>query len=243
MRIEKTTNYKRFKLIGGNRGVSKAHVRHIKESMAEKVIPVPIIVNEKFEIIDGQHRFTAASELKQPVHFLKIPGLGLPDVQRLNSNSKNWNLNDYLQSYLDLGKKNYFIYAEFMEEFGFKHEQNFILLSNGQLSSNKRRSDFQKGKLRITPEQLEWGRMAAQRIIEIGSKFEKERDCTGRRYFVAACCAAFNVKRYDHKHMMKKIHARRNPLTPQASLQDYTRMLEEVYFHHMSDANKFRLDV
>jgi hypothetical protein len=242
MRIEKTSNYKRFKLIGGNRGISKAHVKHIKESMAEKVIPVPIIVNEKFEIIDGQHRFTAASELKHPIHFVKIPGLGLPDVQRLNSNSKNWTLNDYLQSYLDLGKKSYYDYADFMEEFGFKHEQNFILLTNGNLS-HLRRTQFQRGKFRITSDQLEWGRMAAERIIEIGSKFEKERDATGARYFVGACCAAFNVKRYDHKHMMKKIHARRNPLTPQASLQDYTRMLEEVYFYHMSDANKFRLDV
>lgn len=242
MRIEKTSNYKRFKLIGGNRGISKAHVKHIKESMAEKVIPVPIIVNEKFEIIDGQHRFTAASELKHPIHFVKIPGLGLPDVQRLNSNSKNWTLNDYLQSYLDLGKKSYYTYADFMEEFGFKHEQNFILLTNGNLS-HLRRTQFQRGKFRISSDQLEWGRMAAERIIEIGSKFEKERDATGARYFVGACCAAFNVKRYDHKHMMKKIHARRNPLTPQASLQDYTRMLEEVYFYHMSDANKFRLDV
>ena len=242
MRIETTSNYKRFKLLGGNRGISKAHVKRIKESMAEKVIPVPIIVNEKFEIIDGQHRFTAASELKHPIHFVKIPGLSLPDVQRLNSNSKNWKLNDYLQSYLDLGKKSYYVYADFMEEFGFKHEQNFILLTNGSLG-HLRRTQFQQGKLRISSDQLEWGKMAAERIIEIGSKFEKERDATGARYFVAACCAAFNVKRYNHKHMMKKIHARRNPLTPQASLQDYTRMLEEVYFYHMSDANKFRLDV
>lgn len=241
MKVEKTTSYDKFKMLGGNRGVSKIHVRHIKTSMAEKAIPVPIIVNEKFEIIDGQHRFHAASELKHPVHFIKIPGLGLPDVQRLNSNSKNWALNDYLQSYLDLGKKNYQVYADFMDEFGFQHEQNFILLTNGNLG-HTRRPDFQRGKLRISADQLAWGSVAAQRIIDIGSKFEKERDCTGARYFVAACCKAFNVKRYRHDHMMKKLIAKRNPLLPQASLQDYTRMLEDVYFHHISDAKKFRLD-
>jgi len=243
MKVEKTTNYNRFKILGGNRVISRAHVKHIKASMVEKSIPVPIIVNEHFEIIDGQHRFSAAEELKKPVHYLRIPGLNLSDVQRLNSDSKNWNLNDYLQSYLDLGKKHYQVYADFLQEFGFKHEQNFILLTNGQIDSKTRRDHFKRGKLRITEDQLAWGKMAAKRIIEIGSKFDKERDCTGKRYFVAACCKAFNVPKYNHAHMMKKIHARRNPLLPQPSLQDYTRMLEDVYFYHMSDSKKFRLDV
>lgn len=243
MRIEKTTDYKRFALLGGNRVVSRAHVKHIKNSMLEKTIPVPIIVNQNLQIIDGQHRFLAASELKKPIHYIKMSGLSLPDVQRLNSNSKNWSLNDYLQSYLDLKKKHYRVYADFMKEYGFKHEQNFILLTCGNLTQTKTRSDFKQGRLRITPEQHQWGKMAAQRIIEIGSKFNKEQNCTGRRYFVAACCKAFNVDRYNHSHMMKKIKARRKPLLPQASLQDYTRILEDVYFYKISDAKKFRLDV
>lgn len=243
MKVEKTTNYNRFKILGGNRVISRAHIKHIKASMVEKSIPVPIIVNEHFEIIDGQHRFSAAEELKKPVHYLRIPGLNLSDVQRLNSNSKNWTMNDYLQSYLDLGKKHYRVYAEFMEEFGFGHEQNFILLNNGKLDRDMKRKGFKDGKLRITDAQLEWARDAANKIIEIGSKFEEGRDCTGKRYFVAACCKAFNVPKYNHAHMMKKIHARRNPLVPQETLQDYTRMLEDVYFYHMSDSKKFRLDV
>ncbi len=243
MRIETTSNYKKFKLIGGNRVVSKAHVRHIKESMVEKFIPVPIIVNEKFEIIDGQHRFTAASELEQPIHFVKIPDLSLPDVQRLNTNSKNWSLNDYLQSYIDLNKKHYKTYEKFLKKYGFNHDANFILLCFGKLSHKRQRHKFRKGTFRITDEELSWGITAAERTLEIGSYFENQRACTAHRFFVIACCRAFKAARYDHEHMMKKLETRRKPLVAQASIQDYTRMLEEVYFHHMSDAKKFRLDV
>lgn len=63
-----TSDYFRFKILDGNRDVLKSHVNKIKESMKKfGWIGPGIIVNEKFEIIDGQTRFYAAKELGLPM--------------------------------------------------------------------------------------------------------------------------------------------------------------------------------
>ena len=57
-----TNDYSMFESMSGNRDVNDLHIKRLKESMQEKYISVPIIVNEKNQIIDGQHRFQSAKE-------------------------------------------------------------------------------------------------------------------------------------------------------------------------------------
>ena len=54
-----TENYDMFKKIGGNRKINKANYAKIVKSMKEEQLIIPIVVNERYEIIDGQHRYTA----------------------------------------------------------------------------------------------------------------------------------------------------------------------------------------
>ena len=56
-----------FKKIKGNRIVNKSNLNAIITSMEQQQLVSPIMINEKFEIIDGQHRFEACKELGLPV--------------------------------------------------------------------------------------------------------------------------------------------------------------------------------
>ena len=82
--IYMTNDYSMFVSMKHNRNISEAHIQRLMKSMSEKQYPVPIVVNEKNEIADGQNRFEAIKALSLPVYYMVIPGLTIEDVKRLN---------------------------------------------------------------------------------------------------------------------------------------------------------------
>ena len=99
--VLQTDDYSMFKILEGNRCVNKLHVRRLKESFKDAYLLSPIVVNQHFQIIDGQHRFEAAKEMKLPINFIVCNDYSLKEVQLLNTNMKNWKKEDYLTAYRD----------------------------------------------------------------------------------------------------------------------------------------------
>ena len=64
--IRETNNYDIFKNMLGNRELKDKNYKKLMRSINEKQLIIPILVNEKFEIIDGQHRFSACKSLGKP---------------------------------------------------------------------------------------------------------------------------------------------------------------------------------
>ena len=54
-----------FKTQKGNRPINKNHLDRLILSMKKKYLISPILVNEKMEVIDGQHRLQAQKELPE----------------------------------------------------------------------------------------------------------------------------------------------------------------------------------
>lgn len=87
--VHTTTDYFLFfKPIEGNRNKNIIHLSRLKKSISENYLFTVIIVNEKYEIIDGQHRFECVKELKLPLHYIVCKGYGLNEVHVLYENSK-----------------------------------------------------------------------------------------------------------------------------------------------------------
>jgi hypothetical protein len=112
-----TTDYSIFRTLTGNREPKSPHVKRIAKSMKEKQLLVPIIVNEKMELIDGQHRFLACKSLGLPVYFIIQNGYSIPEVQRINTASCNWGSTNFVQSYIDTGNENYIVFKQFQDQF------------------------------------------------------------------------------------------------------------------------------
>ena len=97
-KVRCTENYDLFKVMDKNRDID--HVKKIIKSI-KKVgyVAVPIIVNERMEIIDGQNRCEACRELGLPIYYIVIAGLDIIHCRSLNIGQSNWKMKDYIKSY------------------------------------------------------------------------------------------------------------------------------------------------
>lgn len=95
-----TDDYSVFKLMNGNRSFD--HKRAIVNSVKRVGhIPSPIICNEKMEVVDGQGRLAAFKELKLPVYYIVIQGLGIEECISMNISQSNWTTLDYIMRTFD----------------------------------------------------------------------------------------------------------------------------------------------
>ena len=58
--IYETMEYNKFNFIESNRGINGNNVANLKESMNKKALPIAVIVNEKYEMIDFLHEIREA---------------------------------------------------------------------------------------------------------------------------------------------------------------------------------------
>src|SRR5687767_13196050 len=133
--IKITKDYSVFKRIKGNREVYPQHVKNLVESFKgnpDILSYNPVLVNDRFEVIDGQHRIAAAKKLNIPVYYIVHKKLGLKDIQGLNSGTKPWGPMDYAKCYAELGKISYQIYVDIAEDYPFGHDILRLVLSEGR---------------------------------------------------------------------------------------------------------------
>lgn len=118
--IERTSDYDKFQSIHGNRDVKDAHVERLAEEIvARDLTPYfPVLINENWEVIDGQHRLEVCRRLELPVYYIQAPGLDLTSVQRINTSTKRWQLIDYIESYIKQGKQEYLVLRDFSKLHG-----------------------------------------------------------------------------------------------------------------------------
>ena len=226
--VYKTTDYAMFRTITGNRQVNQLHLKRLKQSMEEKQIPVPIIVNHRNEIIDGQHRFTAAQELGKPVYFIRVKGLELPDIHRLNTNLKNWQADDYLDGYCELGYPDYLTYRDFKMQYKFGHDETKALLADTLFSDGGKGNHFKEGTFKI--KDLRNAEKNAEKIIMVGQYYDGYR----RRAFVRAMLELFKHKEYNHAEFLKKLSYQSRSLVDCTNHRQYLTLIEEIYNYKRS---------
>lgn len=223
-----TTNYDMFKKLKGNRNTDLNHVRHLVESMKEQYIPVPILVNSKGEIIDGQHRAAACRELGLPLYYIRGNGMGLEEVLRINSNTKSWSATDDTDSHIELGNTEYQVYKDFRERYQFSHGISMSLLNNGADIRNAAKL-FRQGKFQV--KNIKWAEDSAEKLYQIAPFYPSFK----RRFFVATMCNLFKNKKYDHKHFIAKLKLNSGALMDCASTEQYSRLIERIYNFRSQD--------
>ena len=140
-----TNNYELFSYIDGNRPLRATHLKNIRDSIAAKQIPVPIVVNEEYKICDGQNRFEACKILKKPVYYILVEGLRLEDVQRLNANTRTWDTQDFLESYCELGYEHYRRYRTYKNKYKFGHTECMVILGGWNNEGKRIHQNFREG--------------------------------------------------------------------------------------------------
>lgn len=232
MEIKTTTNYDLFSFIQGNREIDNRHVNKLIKSIKEQNIPTPIVVNEKMEIVDGQHRFYALKALNMPINYIVIHGVGLEEVQRLNTNKKNWNNTDYAKSYSNLNNPHYAVYLAFRERYGFSHTNTIVLLSKGSTVNMK--GLFHTGLFVV--KDLEQAEKWAINIASIGKWYDGYK----RTGFIRAIVKLLRMdkKLFSFDLLIKRISGQSMKLTNQSTVEDNYKMIVNIYNYHTPKAKK-----
>lgn len=133
-----TSDHKKFKHLEGNREVTQLRAKRIRRSIEKNgYIFNPIIVNEKYEIIDGGGRQSVLEEMQMPVDYIVRPGMTVKDCQALNSAASTWTLIDYVESYANLGNVNYIYLRNLMTQFPMIGIESIVFAITGNVSPNK----------------------------------------------------------------------------------------------------------
>jgi hypothetical protein len=231
-----TNKYETFSFIEENRPVRDAHLDNIRDSIAVKQLPVPIIVDEEYRICDGQHRFVACRELKKPIYYIQVPSMTIEDIQRLNADTRTWSVDDFLDSFCKRGRPEYLKYRDFKEKYGFGHSECLVLLSGWKRENKKKtiNQNFKDGNFRV----VDYGEAvsAADKINKIKKYFKQYKT----RWFVAAMLRCFKKSEYEHNRFLKKLSSQSAKMMKQADTDSYLINIETIYNHNSSDKINLR---
>ena len=128
IRIYETREYSIFKTLRGNRVIDDNRVGSIIESINEVgLMHAPVVVNEKFELIDGQHRVEACKRLGMPVYFYIEEGAGMQTCIAMNRVAKTWTDADYIHMFADQGNKEYAQLRDLIVKYKGQLNQSIII--------------------------------------------------------------------------------------------------------------------
>jgi len=251
--IKRTYNYKLFKKIRGNRTIKIKKVKKLVNSIdgGLNLLPYcPVLVNEKLEICDGQHRFETAKTNGEPIYYIVCDSMTVKQIAEMNSNSDSWTVFDFLECYVALGIPDYIYLKDFCEKTGYGPSvavYEFHCRYFTSYSSSETMTKFKSGDIKLNQQQKDYAKKLAVYIEdfkEYDEKIAKDRN------FVRAVGKLTKLeedeKIYDHKRMMQKVKSHSKTFFElQPTTAEYLRMLEKMYnyrVHKVEDKQRLFFD-
>ena len=226
LEIQKTFDYSKFKLLNGNREINPSNKKRLLKSFSENYLISPISVNDKLEIIDGQHRFECAKELGLPVYYFTINDYGISEVQMLNANQKNWILDDYVNGFISVGKTDYLIYKEFRLRYKLPTAQTVSILdgmNDGGLNGTTLINRFRSGSFKV--KNINDSTIMAERISSLKNYY----DGYSRKAFVCAMITLLKNKNFKFDVFINKLKSNPIQLTHCTNTTNYVDLIEHIY--------------
>jgi hypothetical protein len=228
--IYDTKDYDSFSFLDTNRIPNQTNLKKIVESMKKEHLRIPIIVNEKMQIIDGQHRFLAEKQLGLPVYYIINAGYGLEQVKRANTTGSNWTLEDFLHSHAhDL---NYNMVAKIKKTYGL--HLNTLLRVISSITANSfdmLKDEFKTGSFAFTEEQK-------AKVIDFCEQLKFFKDFKGAKAnaFVLAFLKLYIYEDYNAEQMKKQAERYMKVFNPPNRNQEtlLEELCEKVYSYRIS---------
>jgi len=152
--VRLTKDWERLNFLEDNRDTDDGDVKRLAESIKKNGQLQPIVINEKWQICEGQHRVRACMLLDIPVLYIISDGATIQDTILMNNNQKSWKNRDYLKCFSHKNHKNHQEYRKvkkFFDDYNLNFSVSINLLSgnfvyHGGGNSNKA---FKEGKFKI----------------------------------------------------------------------------------------------
>ena len=218
-----------FKLLKGNRPPNPHHVKRLASSIEKYgMLANPILVNEDYEIIDGQHRYLAAKETGSPVYYIIAEGYALEQVHALNMNQRNWGPIEFLNGYADMGLEDYILLRKFMSRHRWLRVTDAVAIcsniatpTGGDNTSQARK--FKEGVWKARDMGL--AEINANKIKSIEPYFDAYNTST----FIQVMLWMLKHPNYNHDTFLQKLKLQPSALVRCASRSQYKILIEEIY--------------
>lgn len=248
--VYKTYNLTKFKSISGNRIPNLKHIKRLTDSFINDGVKCsPIIVNENFEVIDGQHRLNAAKGANTFIYYIVLNGYSLKDVHTLNLNQRNFNKWDYLVGYAEMGIESYIKLKKFIEknkDFSFSDCVSMCSnISSHSSYNNSQQYRYEKGGKEIKKinakslfdkgtwrgKDFELAQTLADKIRSIKKYYANyNRGC-----FVGTMINLLLNPRFDFQEFMHKLKLQPTMLVDCAKRTQYRNLIEDIYNYKRRD--------
>jgi hypothetical protein len=239
--VYKTYDLSIFKQIDGNRVPNLQHIKRLSESIRVYGMKCnPILVNENFEVIDGQHRLMAAKETETFVYYVIINGYSLNEVHTLNLNQKNWTKKDFMDGYANMGVESYIKLKYFVnknEDFTFS---DCIALCQNTGSATSRTFKVQiadKNNIKLSGdaqifEQGTWKTGDMDLAQDMANKIRMIQPYYAgynRSSFVIVLMGLFKKDIFDFNEFMHKVRLQPTAMVDCATAGQYRTLIEDIY--------------
>jgi len=237
--VLKTYDLSIFKSLGGNRIPNLKHVKRLSDSIKVNGMKCnPIIVNENFEVIDGQHRLLAAKDAKSLIYYIVVKGYNLNDVHTLNLNQKNWTKKDFMYGYADMGIESYIKLRDFVHDNSDYSFSDCVAFCQNTSSGTSRTHAMQLRDGRSVNENLqifEQGTWKCGNITLAKEWANKIRMIKpyysgyNKTSFVGTMIMLFNNKNFNFNDFLHKLSLQPTSLVDCSNREQYRALIEDIY--------------
>lgn len=243
IQVLKTTKYSMFKRLEGNRDVKC--VKKIIDSI-NKVgyIPNPIIVNQYYEVIDGQNRLQAAKELNLPVFYYIVKDIGINEARSMNLGRTNWKPIDYIRSYAESGSASYQMLLDLIEKFPiYSYQEICGFMSNTITTAGWKATTLIEDNFEISVgeyEMAKWSMMQLEDLLPTLSKIIGSKRLI--RTSIAWCMNVEGVNIDRLKKVIRENYPLINPVVD-GHAELFLRDLTQIYNNKLYKKNRIDFDV
>ena len=234
-KVYTTSDLNIFTSIDGNRVPNLIHVNRLTDSIKKYGMKCnPILVNEKMQVIDGQHRLMAAKNANTSVYFIIIPGSNLDDVHTLNLNQKNWSRKDFMEGYASMGLMPYIKLQAFVKKNDdYTFNDCVALCSNmGTVASTTAKDGKGKHHYKHTIEEGTWIGKDFNLAQEWANKIRMIKPYYigyNRSVFVGTMITLLSNPNFDFNEFMHKVRIQPSALVDCANREQYKTLIEDIY--------------
>lgn len=244
--VYETYDYGKFRIMEkGNRDIT--HSEKIARQMEEQFLFTVIIVNDKYEIIDGQNRYLASKSLGKPIRYVIAEGYGIKETRFYNMEAKNWQKKDFIKSFADEGNEEYLKFTEFQKRYSDFPSSvcEFLLrLSMCNDASDKSHKNtfksVQRGMFVIS------NYKRSCELADIAMSYKPF--CEGQRHpiykrkeFISAIIKLSRLEEFDNNLVIRKLNLNPRAFVPCLSSDEYIRMIEDIVNYRNKNKVRFKV--
>lgn len=232
--VKETTDYGKFKLLNENREITQKALAKIERSVKKDGWRnYPITVNEKMEIIEGQHTYFFAKENNLPLRYFIQEGATKVDCQIMNSARTGWTVTDYIHSYAESGNISYKYLEILVNRYSPAIPVSIIV---NILYNDHQTTIIREGKCNCTDEQFN----EAIKILSYLEKFIPYiKIIKGRKAVLYdGIIFAYHLPNINKERLLEAIKSNCHSITPPATKETSLAEIERVYNRNLGHSKK-----